>query len=99
MQTRFCVRRGHSAAVYTSVRWSTSVGPQNTIFIRGPHRCSSVYYRGDSIWEACTKQVKYCSLTKDTENATSWNSAEIDNCTPLPSNVSYLEFCHQISVC
>ncbi|PIO11790.1 hypothetical protein AB205_0129150 [Aquarana catesbeiana] len=24
MQTRFCVRRGHSAAVYTSGRWSTS---------------------------------------------------------------------------
>ncbi|PIO30302.1 hypothetical protein AB205_0210160 [Aquarana catesbeiana] len=24
MQTRFCVKRGHSAAVYTSGRWSTS---------------------------------------------------------------------------
>ncbi|PIO23499.1 hypothetical protein AB205_0134560 [Aquarana catesbeiana] len=24
MQTRFCVRRGHSAAVYTYGRWSTS---------------------------------------------------------------------------
>ncbi|PIO29420.1 hypothetical protein AB205_0002640 [Aquarana catesbeiana] len=24
MQTRFCVRRGHSAAVYTSGCWSTS---------------------------------------------------------------------------
>ncbi|PIO29262.1 hypothetical protein AB205_0099010 [Aquarana catesbeiana] len=24
MQTRFCVRRGHSAPVYTSGRWSTS---------------------------------------------------------------------------
>ncbi|PIO40863.1 hypothetical protein AB205_0159650 [Aquarana catesbeiana] len=24
MQTRFCVRRGHSAAVYTSRHWSTS---------------------------------------------------------------------------
>ncbi|PIO25882.1 hypothetical protein AB205_0183380 [Aquarana catesbeiana] len=45
MPTRFCVRRGHSAAVYTSV-------------IRGgPHRCSSVYYRGVSICEACRKQV------------------------------------------
>ncbi|PIO10654.1 hypothetical protein AB205_0032190 [Aquarana catesbeiana] len=46
MQTRLCVRRGHSAAVFTSGHWSTSVGPQNTIFVRGPHRCSSVYYRG-----------------------------------------------------
>ncbi|PIO12571.1 hypothetical protein AB205_0117780 [Aquarana catesbeiana] len=24
MQTRFCVRRGHSAAVFTSGHWSTS---------------------------------------------------------------------------
>ncbi|PIO09543.1 hypothetical protein AB205_0130810 [Aquarana catesbeiana] len=91
MQTRFCVRRGQSAAVYTSGRWSTSVGHKNTIFIRGPHRCSSVYYRGGGLhlWR-CTKQVKYCSLTKDTENATFWNSAKLANCTPLPSNVSYL---------
>ncbi|PIO09526.1 hypothetical protein AB205_0060250 [Aquarana catesbeiana] len=35
MQTRFCVRRGHSA-VFTSGHWSTSVGHQNTLFIRGP---------------------------------------------------------------
>ncbi|PIO13597.1 hypothetical protein AB205_0103920 [Aquarana catesbeiana] len=57
MQTRFCVRRGHSAAVYTSGHWSTSVGHQTILFIRGPHRCSSVYYRGVSICEASTKQV------------------------------------------
>ncbi|PIO10100.1 hypothetical protein AB205_0105690 [Aquarana catesbeiana] len=50
MQTKFCVRRGHSAAVFTSGRWSTSVGHKNTIFIRGPHRCSSapVYTIGGS---------------------------------------------------
>ncbi|PIO10376.1 hypothetical protein AB205_0145590 [Aquarana catesbeiana] len=90
MQTKFCVRRGHSAAVFTSGHWSTSVGHKNTLFIRGPHRCSSVYYRGCSICEACTKQVKYCRLTKDTKKVISWNSAKIDNCTPLPSNVSYL---------
>ncbi|PIO12039.1 hypothetical protein AB205_0095100 [Aquarana catesbeiana] len=36
MPTRFYVRRGHSAAVYTSGCWSTSVGHQNTLFIRGP---------------------------------------------------------------
>ncbi|PIO24920.1 hypothetical protein AB205_0140420 [Aquarana catesbeiana] len=57
MQTRFCVRRGHSAAVFTTGRWITSVGHKNTLFIRGPHRCSSVYYKGVSICEACTKQV------------------------------------------
>ncbi|PIO09991.1 hypothetical protein AB205_0028280 [Aquarana catesbeiana] len=44
MQTRFCVRRGHSAAVFTSgaLVWDT-----RTPFLLGvPHRCSSVYYRG-----------------------------------------------------
>ncbi|PIN98460.1 hypothetical protein AB205_0156190 [Aquarana catesbeiana] len=55
MQTRFCVRRGHLAAVYTSGRWSTSVGHQNTLFIRGPTQVLKC--RGDSICEACTKQV------------------------------------------
>ncbi|PIO11352.1 hypothetical protein AB205_0100240 [Aquarana catesbeiana] len=90
MQTRFCVRRGHSAAVFTSGHWSTSVGQKNTLFIRGATRCSSVYYRGVSICEACTKQVKYCRLTKGIKKATCWNSAKIDNCTPLPSNVSSL---------
>ncbi|PIO09651.1 hypothetical protein AB205_0202500 [Aquarana catesbeiana] len=64
--------------------------PRTPFLLGGPHRCSSVYYRGVSICEACTKQVKYCSLTKDTKKATSWNSAKIDNCTPLPSNVSSL---------
>ncbi|PIO28903.1 hypothetical protein AB205_0176810 [Aquarana catesbeiana] len=37
MQTRFCVRRGHSAAVYTYGRRSTSVGHKNKLFIRGSH--------------------------------------------------------------
>ncbi|PIO10256.1 hypothetical protein AB205_0001790 [Aquarana catesbeiana] len=32
MQTRFCVRRGHSVAVFTSGLWSTSVGHKNTLF-------------------------------------------------------------------
>ncbi|PIO31939.1 hypothetical protein AB205_0053580 [Aquarana catesbeiana] len=43
MQTRFCVRRGHSAAVYTSECWITSVGHQNTLFIRGSHTGAPVY--------------------------------------------------------
>ncbi|PIO09892.1 hypothetical protein AB205_0213040 [Aquarana catesbeiana] len=64
MLTRLCVSRGHSAAVYTSGRWSTSVGHQNTLFIRGPHRCSSEYYRGASICEACTKQVSIQALQR-----------------------------------
>ncbi|PIO15165.1 hypothetical protein AB205_0010620 [Aquarana catesbeiana] len=29
----------------------------------------------------------------------SWNSAKADNCTTLPSNVSYYYFCPQISMC
>ncbi|PIO10200.1 hypothetical protein AB205_0011440 [Aquarana catesbeiana] len=36
MQTRFCVRRGHSAAVFTSGHLSTGVEHRNTLFIRGP---------------------------------------------------------------
>ncbi|PIO38735.1 hypothetical protein AB205_0127420 [Aquarana catesbeiana] len=37
MQTRFYVRKGHSAAVYTSGRRSSSVGHKNKLFIRGSH--------------------------------------------------------------
>ncbi|PIO40697.1 hypothetical protein AB205_0150630 [Aquarana catesbeiana] len=37
MQTRFCVRRGHSATVYTSGCRRTSVGHQNKLFIRVSH--------------------------------------------------------------
>ncbi|PIO09239.1 hypothetical protein AB205_0219530 [Aquarana catesbeiana] len=48
MQTRFCVRRGHSAAVFTSGHWSSSVGQKNTIFIRGPHTGAPVYTIGGS---------------------------------------------------
>ncbi|PIO30727.1 hypothetical protein AB205_0110620 [Aquarana catesbeiana] len=46
MQTRFWVRRGHSAAVFTSGRWSTSVGYKNTLFIRGSHTGAPVYTIG-----------------------------------------------------
>ncbi|PIO09400.1 hypothetical protein AB205_0111580 [Aquarana catesbeiana] len=46
MQTRFCVRRGHSAAVFTSGRWSTSVGHQNTLFIRGPTQVLQCILKG-----------------------------------------------------
>ncbi|PIO09342.1 hypothetical protein AB205_0139180 [Aquarana catesbeiana] len=45
MQTRFCVRRGHSA-VFTSGCWSTSVGHKNTLFIRGSHTGAPVYTIG-----------------------------------------------------
>ncbi|PIO25590.1 hypothetical protein AB205_0210900 [Aquarana catesbeiana] len=31
--------------------------------------------------------------------SSAWNSAKTDNCTPLPSNVSYSYFWPQISVC
>ncbi|PIO05132.1 hypothetical protein AB205_0159490 [Aquarana catesbeiana] len=47
MQTRFCVRRGHSAAVYTSERRSTSVGQKNTLFIsRGPAQVLQCILKG-----------------------------------------------------
>ncbi|PIO11673.1 hypothetical protein AB205_0078480 [Aquarana catesbeiana] len=36
MQTRFSVRRGHSAAVYTSGHWSTSVGHRTPSLLVGP---------------------------------------------------------------
>ncbi|PIO32195.1 hypothetical protein AB205_0079590 [Aquarana catesbeiana] len=48
MQTRFCVRRGHSAAVYTSGCWSTSLGQKNTLFIMGSHTGAPVYTIGVS---------------------------------------------------
>ncbi|PIO09938.1 hypothetical protein AB205_0124710 [Aquarana catesbeiana] len=48
MQTRFCVRRGHSAAVFTSGHWSTTVGHKNTLFIRGSHTGAPVYTIGVS---------------------------------------------------
>ncbi|PIO09528.1 hypothetical protein AB205_0015950 [Aquarana catesbeiana] len=46
MQTRFCVRRGHSVAVYTSGHRHTSVEPHNTLFIRGSHTGAPVYTIG-----------------------------------------------------
>ncbi|PIO39527.1 hypothetical protein AB205_0010180 [Aquarana catesbeiana] len=43
---------------------------------------------------------KYCSFKKGKKIMSSaWNSAKTDNCTTLPSNVSYYYFCPQISVC
>ncbi|PIO13774.1 hypothetical protein AB205_0006840 [Aquarana catesbeiana] len=90
MQTRFCVRRGHSAAVFTSGHWSTSVGHKNTILIRVGTQVLQCILWGVSICEACTKQVKDCRLTRASKKDTSLNSAKMDNCTPIPSNVSYL---------
>ncbi|PIO11044.1 hypothetical protein AB205_0060890 [Aquarana catesbeiana] len=56
MQILFSVRRGHSAAVYTSGRRSTCVGHQNTLF-RLSHTGAPVDTRGVSMWETLPKKV------------------------------------------
>ncbi|PIO32314.1 hypothetical protein AB205_0103430 [Aquarana catesbeiana] len=100
MQTRFCVRRGHSAAVYTSGHRSTSVGHQNKIFIRVSHTGAPVDTIGVSPFVKLAQNRKVFQLYKGkTKNSSAWNSAKTDNYTPLPSNVSYSYFCRQISVC
>ncbi|PIO22510.1 hypothetical protein AB205_0140470 [Aquarana catesbeiana] len=55
MQTWFSVRRGHSAAVYTSGRRRTSVGLQNTLF-RVSHAGALVDTMGVSMWETLSKK-------------------------------------------
>ncbi|PIO28515.1 hypothetical protein AB205_0126160, partial [Aquarana catesbeiana] len=57
------VRRGHSAAVDTSGRRSTSVGHQNTLF-RVSHTGASVDTRGVSMGGKCTKKGKYSIFIK-----------------------------------
>ncbi|PIO13313.1 hypothetical protein AB205_0149260 [Aquarana catesbeiana] len=49
--------------------------------------------------ETCTKQVSVPAFVREKIMSSSWNSSKTDNCTTLPSNVSYSYFCHQISVC
>ncbi|PIN98002.1 hypothetical protein AB205_0101950 [Aquarana catesbeiana] len=48
--------------------------------------------------ENCTKKVSIPALEREKKSST-WNSAKKDNCTTLPSNVSYYYFWPQISVC
>ncbi|PIO30249.1 hypothetical protein AB205_0013920, partial [Aquarana catesbeiana] len=57
------VRRGHSAAVYTSGGRSTSVGHQNKLF-RVSHTGAPVDTRGLYMCETCTKQVSIPALRK-----------------------------------
>ncbi|PIO11875.1 hypothetical protein AB205_0025120 [Aquarana catesbeiana] len=99
MQTRFSVKRGHSAAVYTSGRRSTSVAHQNTLFSVS-HTGAPVDTRGLSMCETLIpKKVSIPALEREKNMFSAWNSAKIDNCTTLPSNVSYSYFLPQISVC
>ncbi|PIO23166.1 hypothetical protein AB205_0177720 [Aquarana catesbeiana] len=63
MQTRFSVRRGHSAAVYTSVRRSTSVGHQNNL-LRVSHTGAPVDTRGLSMCDTLPKKLSIPALRK-----------------------------------
>ncbi|PIO35869.1 hypothetical protein AB205_0117350 [Aquarana catesbeiana] len=62
MQTSFSARRGHSAAVYTSVRRSTSVGHQNKLF-RVSHTGAPVDTRGLCMCDTLPKRM-YSALIK-----------------------------------
>ncbi|PIN97706.1 hypothetical protein AB205_0010510 [Aquarana catesbeiana] len=42
--------------------------------------------------ETCPKKVSIPALIREKIMSTAWNSAKTDNCTPLPSNVSYSYF-------
>ncbi|PIO23028.1 hypothetical protein AB205_0114190 [Aquarana catesbeiana] len=92
------VRRGHSAAVYTSGLRSTSVGDKNKLF-RVSHTGIPVDTWGVSMCETWPKKVSISALVREKIMSSAWNSAKTDNCTPLPSNVSYSYCWLQISVC
>ncbi|PIO26650.1 hypothetical protein AB205_0150760, partial [Aquarana catesbeiana] len=61
------VRRGHSAAVYTSGHRSTSVGHQNKLFWVSPTG-GPVDTRGLYMCETCTKQVIIPALEREKNN-------------------------------
>ncbi|PIO13621.1 hypothetical protein AB205_0082310, partial [Aquarana catesbeiana] len=92
------VRRGHSAAVYTSGLRSTNVGHQNKLFTVS-HPGTPVDTWGVSVCETCPKKVIIPALLREKILSSVWNSAKTENCTPFPSNVSYSYFWPQISVC
>ncbi|PIN96726.1 hypothetical protein AB205_0030230 [Aquarana catesbeiana] len=73
------VRRGHSAAVYTSGLRITSVGHQNKLF-RVSHTGTPVDTRGVSMCETCPKKVSIPALVREKIMSSAWNSAKTDNC-------------------
>ncbi|PIO15610.1 hypothetical protein AB205_0166460 [Aquarana catesbeiana] len=91
MQTCFSVRRGHSAAVYTSGHRSTSVGHQNNLF-RVSHAVAPVDTRGLSMCETLTKKGKYSSFGKGKKHVFSLelcqNRQLYEKKQTIPSNVS-----------
>ncbi|PIO39173.1 hypothetical protein AB205_0086550 [Aquarana catesbeiana] len=48
---------------------------------------------GVSMCETCPKKVSTPAWLRELIMSSTWNSAQTDNCTPLPSNVSYSYFC------
>ncbi|PIO28598.1 hypothetical protein AB205_0097030 [Aquarana catesbeiana] len=48
--------------------------------------------------KTCTEKGSIPALEMK-KMSSAWNSAKTDNCTTLPSNVSYSYFCPPISVC
>ncbi|PIO28007.1 hypothetical protein AB205_0111330, partial [Aquarana catesbeiana] len=58
------VRRGHSAAVYTSGLWSTSVGHKNKLF-RVSHTSAPVYTWGVYMCETWPKIVSIPALVRE----------------------------------
>ncbi|PIO10107.1 hypothetical protein AB205_0170240 [Aquarana catesbeiana] len=72
------------------------MGHQNKLF-RVSHTGAPVDTRGVSMCENCTKKVNIPEMEKN--NAFSLELCQKDNCTTLPSNISYYYFWPQISVC
>ncbi|PIO11255.1 hypothetical protein AB205_0016020 [Aquarana catesbeiana] len=73
------VRRGHSAAVYTSGLRSTSVGHKNKLFMVS-HTGTPVDTRGVSMCKTCSKKVSIPALVSEKIMSSAWNSAKTDNC-------------------
>ncbi|PIO29733.1 hypothetical protein AB205_0211700, partial [Aquarana catesbeiana] len=91
------VKRGHSAAVYTSGRRSTSVGHQNKLF-RVSHTGAPVDTRDVSMCENCTKKGSIPALERNKKFLQLGTLPKQTIVRHFQANVSYSYFCSQISV-
>ncbi|PIO36057.1 hypothetical protein AB205_0104980 [Aquarana catesbeiana] len=69
------VRRGHSAAIYTSGRRSTSVGHKNKLF-RVSHTGTPVDTWGVSMFETCAKKISIPALVREKFMSSAWNPSK-----------------------